>query len=252
MVVVINQMLDRLQGAFNAQERFIANAAHELKTPLTLLLGKAQVLAQRSRGEAEYRQYLETAQTETRRLAKLVESLLVLARVDAGLPLPGMEPISINEVVMDAVHECAAYAEPRNVRIAPHLAITQNEDGPMMEGDAELLSIMLSNVIRNAIRFSPPNEVVDVRVEQSDSLVSINVSDHGPGIPQLQIDRLFERFYQADAAQGYSQGSGLGLTIAQGVARLHRGSVSIRNEPNQGGCCAQFTFPCINTSDDKA
>lgn len=252
MVVVINQMLDRLQDAFNAQERFIANAAHELKTPLTLLLGKAQVLAQRNREEAEYRQYMETVQTETRRLAKIVESLLVLARVDAGLPLPGMEPISINEVVMDAVHECNAYGEARNVRITPHLAITENQDGPMIEGDAELLSVMFSNVIRNAIRFSPPNEVVDVRVAQSDSTISIDVSDHGPGITQLQLDRLFERFYQADQGTGHSQGSGLGLTIAQGVARLHCGSISICSESAKGGCRVQFKFACTNPVDERS
>ena len=249
MVIVINQMLDRLQDAFSAQERFIANAAHELKTPLSLLLGKAQVLRQRNRDEADYRQYLETVQTEARRLARIVESLLVLARVDAGLPLPAMEPISINEVVMDAVRECTAYAEPCNVRITPRLAVTQDQDDPQIEGDSELLAIMLSNVIRNAIRFSPARGAVDVSVEQSDTTVLIQVSDEGPGIPQTQIDRLFERFYQADAPHAQQQGSGLGLTIAQGVARLHGGAISIRSTSGIPGCCVQFRFKCANERD---
>jgi signal transduction histidine kinase len=245
MVVVINEMLDRLQGAFEAQKRFIADAAHELKTPLTLLLGKAQVLAQRDRTTQEYKQFMEVVETETRRLGRIVESLLVLARVDAGLPLPRMDPISINEVVMDAVHECRAYAEPRQVRIVPHLADPENEqDSPMVCGDPELLLIMFSNIIRNAIRFSPLGEAVDIRIDQpGDSRISIVVRDRGPGIPQLHLDRLFERFYQAPEFTDGPQGSGLGLAIAQGVARLHGGSITVANM-SEGGCAVLFHFSC--------
>jgi two-component system OmpR family sensor kinase len=235
MICTLNDMLDRLQGAFAAQERFIANAAHELKTPVTHLLGQAQVLARQARQPEEYDRFVAAVQEDMRHLATIVESLLLLARADAGLPLESRARVSVNEVATDAVERCHPYAAQREIRLALELcAPSADLDEPEVAGDAELLVSMVGNLLRNAIRFSPPGETVEVAVDRVDTDVRIAVRDRGPGIPADQIPRLFERFYQVPGA-GRPAGSGLGLSIAQGVARLHKGRITVANRPD-GGC----------------
>ena len=242
MIRTLNNMLDRLQGAFAAQERFIANAAHELKTPLTHLLGQAQVLSRQVREPEEYDLFVTTVQEEMRQLATIVESLLLLTRADAGLPLDSRTRVSINEVVVDAVERCQPYAEQREVRLQPVLcAPTAEQDEPEVEGDAELLVSMVSNLVRNAIRFSPPGQTVDVAIKQVASEVLISVCDRGPGIPDEFIPRLFERFYQVPGV-GRPVGSGLGLSIVESVAKLHHGLIRVRNRA-EGGCEFEVTLP---------
>ena len=242
MVRTLNSMLDRLQAAFDAQERFIANAAHELKTPVTHLLGRAQVLARQARQPEEYDRFVSAVQEDMRHLATIVESLLLLARADAGLPLDSRTRVSINEVVTDAVERCNAHAAQREVRLAPALcAPTDERDEPEVEGDAELLESMVSNLVRNAIRFSPPGESVEVAVEHGENHVRIAVRDRGPGISHDQLPRLFERFYQAQS-DPRPAGSGLGLSIAQSVARLHKGEIRVENRA-EGGCEFVVTLP---------
>ncbi len=117
MVGTINQMLDRLEAAFRAQERFLADASHELKTPITVLLGEAQVLTQQARTVEEYDHFVASVQDEMRLMAKIVDSLMTLARADAGFPLASQMPVSANEVVTDAVERCEAVAQQREVRL---------------------------------------------------------------------------------------------------------------------------------------
>ena len=242
MIHTLNDMLDRLQAAFEAQERFIANAAHELKTPVTHLLGQAQVLARRARQPEEYDRFVSAVQEDMRHLATIVESLLVLARADAGLPLASQSRASINEVVTDAIERCHPYAAQREVRLEPLLcAPTDEADEPEVLGDAELLTTMVSNLLRNAIRFSPPGAQVEVSVTAEAGTIRVAVCDRGPGIPENQLSHLFERFYQAPGAE-QTAGSGLGLSIAQGVARLHGGRVAAANRAD-GGCTFEVTLP---------
>lgn len=242
MILTLNQMLDRLAAAFAAQERFIANAAHELKTPVTHLLGRAQVLARQARTPEEYDRFVAAVQEEMRHLAAIVESLLLLARADAGLPPAARAHVSVNEVVADAVERCHPYAAQREVRLEPALCgPTDERDEPEVAGDAELLVAMVNNLVRNAIRFSPPGSLVEVAIERQGSDVKIAVRDRGPGVPEDQLPHLFERFYQA-AAGGRPAGSGLGLSIAQSAARLHGGSIRAANRPG-GGCEFEVTLP---------
>jgi two-component system OmpR family sensor kinase len=242
MIRTLNEMLDRLQAGFDAQERFIANAAHELKTPVTHLLGQAQVLARQARQPEEYDRFVSAVQEEMRHLATIVESLLLLARADAGLPLDSRTRVSVNEVVTDAVERCHPYAAQREIRLEPALCAPTDElNEPEVEGDAELLVSMVSNLVRNAIRFSPPGEQVEVAVERVKTEVVVGVRDRGPGIPEDQLPRLFERFYQAPSAERPA-GSGLGLSIAQSVAKLHQGRIRVTNRAG-GGCAFEVTLP---------
>ncbi len=247
MVRILNEMLGRLQAAFDAQERFIANAAHELKTPVTHLLGQAQVLARQIRSPEEYDRFVTSVQDDMRHLAMIVESLLLLARADAGLPLAGYARVSINEVVTDAVERCTPLADQREVKIEPKLFWpTPDQNEPEVNGDAELLLSLVGNLLRNAIRFSPPGEQVELDVSCREELVHIRVRDHGPGIPPHEFPHLFDRFHQMKRA-GKPPGTGLGLSIAQSVARLHRGRIDVCNLP-AGGC--QFTVTLPTAGDD--
>lgn len=235
MVATINRMLDRLADAFQAQEGFIADVAHELKTPLAILLGEAQVLMRQERSPEEYARFVASVQDEVRTLAQTVDSLLTLARAEAGLPIVGVSEVSINEAVTDAVERCNPLAEQREVRVVPVLALGQSDEpGPLVPGDGALLRMMFANLLRNAIRHSPPDEAVDVVVDLADHAV-ITVRDRGPGIPPEFVDKVFDRFFRVPQRNSSARGTGLGLTIVRGVARLHGGSVSVSNHP-EGGC----------------
>ena len=232
---VLNEMLGRLEAAFRAQETFLANTAHELKTPVTVLLGEAQVLSQQTRSPEEYDRFVVSVQDEMRQLSQLVSSMLLLARTDAGLPMSGTESVSINEVVADAVARCQALAEQREVRLVPLLAMPR-PDHPEAEatGDPELLRAAVVNLIRNAVRFSPPEESVEVEVVLRDTCATVGVRDRGPGIPPEFADRLYERFFSLPDHDGQAVGSGLGLSITAGVAKMHGGRVTAGNRPEGG------------------
>jgi signal transduction histidine kinase len=229
MVVTLNGMLERLEAAFRSQERFIANAAHELRTPVTLLLGQAQVLARQQREPQDYAAFLASVQDEMRHLSQIVESLLHLARADAGLPLPRPQPVALNEVVADAVQRCHPLARQHHVHLQPQLLLAESEEGEaVVHGDAELLVAMISNLIRNAIRHSPAEAAVSVTVGAGAEDWTVAVRDRGPGVPPDQITHLFENPQEV-------RGTGLGLAIARSVAQLHQGRITVHNHP-EGGC----------------
>ena len=243
MVRTINDMLERLENAFSAQERFLADASHELKTPVTVLLGEAQVLTQQARTPEEYDRFITSVQDEMRLMARIVDSLMTLARADAGLPLAVQAPVSINEVVTDAVQRCQAIAQQREVRLLPELAMPESDvPDPTVRGDAALLQTMVENLIRNAIRFSNAGADVDIVVTQGPRTVTIVVRDRGPGIPAAQLERVFDRFYTLPTGQKSQRGTGLGLAIAKGVTMLHRGTITAQSG-QPGGCAFEVSLP---------
>lgn len=246
MVATINRMLDRLTDAFKAQDRFIADVAHELKTPLAILLGEVQVLMRQERSPEEYNRFVASVQDEVRTLAQTVDSLLTLARAEAGFPIGGGTDVPINEVVTDAVERCNPLAKQREVRVVPVLALGQSsEAGPIVKGDGPLLQLMSTNLLRNAIRHSPPDETVEVTVRFSGAEVLISVRDRGTGIPPEFVDKVFDRFFRVPNPRTSFQGTGLGLTIVRGIARLHGGSASFSNHAD-GGCTFEVRLPLVD------
>ncbi len=239
MIAKINAMLDRLSNAFVCHERFIADVAHELKTPLAVLLGEAQVLMQQERSSDDYARFVANAQDQVRTLAQVVDSLLTLARAEAGIPMADVKDVMLNEIVMDAVERCAPLAAQREVRLTPTLALPDvRETDLSVAGDAALLRLMVSNLIRNAIRYSHPDDAVSVTVSTNGDRGAIAVRDHGSGIPDEFLDKVFDRFFSVPDEQSTFKGVGLGLAIVRGVAQLHGGSVTVANH-KEGGC--EFT-----------
>lgn len=222
----LNSALERLQAGYEAQREFIANVSHELKTPIAVLLTEAQVAALEE-PDAEPRGFTRRVESEMRRLGRLVESLLVLARAELEVDRPD-EPVSLRDVVVDAVRRTGPLAESRGVGLAVQFEGFEEEeaDDPLVAGDAELLEAMVENLVRNAVRFSPPAQTVDVGVARRADSLEVVVRDRGPGVSPEDRERVFERF-QRGPDGGREPGSGLGLAIARRVARLHGGRLRL-------------------------
>jgi two-component system OmpR family sensor kinase len=243
LVATINAMLDRLESSFRGQERFIANASHELKTPVSVLLAEAQVLTQQARTAEEYDRFVASAQEEMRRLGRLIDSLLLLARAEAGLAISAMRPVPVNELVADAVQRCQPLAQQREVQLVPRLLMPQaGKLEVLVVGDLQLLQALVENLLRNAIRHSPPGAEVEVEVRAVEDEISIAVRDRGPGLPPDRLETVFDRFVHAAPKTGSERGTGLGLAIARSVAEMHRGSISAANREG-GGCVFTARLP---------
>jgi signal transduction histidine kinase len=231
----LNDALERLEKGYRAQNMFISNVSHELKTPIAVLLSQAQVLKQEDRSPLEYRRFLAVVEEEMRILGRLVESFLVLARIGHGKEHVRRERATVNDVVLEAAEHCAGISRLYEVPLVTILHLGNDGDiEPELEGDPELLRTMLENLVRNALRFSPRGEPVDLRVSCTKDRASITVRDRGPGIPREHIEKIFERFYQVQSDSQNSRGSGLGLAIAKSVAELHNGTISVRNCSDRG------------------
>lgn len=243
MSAAINGMLERMDVAFRSQERFMAEVSHELKTPVSALLTEAQVLKYMSPDIAKYRDFVLSAEEEMRRLGKLVESLLMLARFGHGKQFVAESVVAINDVAVEAADHASLYARQTNVRL--ELQLWDAGDArpeALVKGDQELLRIVIDNLVRNAISFSRRSDPVILSVECTASEVVFSVRDFGPGVPPEYIERIFERFAQAPGAHSTRRGSGLGLTIAKSVITLHGGTILARNHPEKG-CVFEVRLP---------
>ncbi|MEX1015336.1 MAG: ATP-binding protein [Phycisphaeraceae bacterium] len=235
MVGELNHALDRLEAGFQAQDRFLHDASHELKTPVSVLLSEAQVLRLSNPDKQACQRFAASVEEEMRRMGKLIESLLVLARADGRSAVATGQPVAVNDVVMAAIEQCTALARQRQVTLVPQLACPSAGD-LLCQGDGDLLATMVSNLLRNAIRFSPIGGTVEVGVHRQDDAAIIDVRDRGPGVPTDEAERIFDRFAQGSNNPD-RQGSGLGLTIARSIADLHQGQVHVCPGPAEGGGC---------------
>lgn len=244
----LNEARRRLDAGYRAQEQFAGNVAHELKTPLAIIVAQADVVRTAAGPMPEMaKQFIDVTRDEALRLARLCESFLLLTRVRHGKPVTvGSKPHGVNEWIMDCVAESQSAAARFGVEIKPTLLFDDDAIDASIAGDRELLLTMLDNLIRNACRFSPAGGNVEVKasvVEQS--RVRIGVRDHGPGVPPMMLEKIFERFVQAEASEPTGRkGSGIGLAIAQGIAELHGGSIGVENKPD-GGCEFHVELPLV-------
>jgi two-component system OmpR family sensor kinase len=235
LVAVLNAMLDRLDGAFQAQRRFVADASHELRSPLTVLKGDIDVALRRERTPHEYRAALESGREEVDRMAALADNLLTLARADAGLPADQMRPVDLAAIAARVVERVARAAADAQV------SVTVEAVRAVVRGDGPLLERALGNLVENAIRYSPPGSRVAVRCGVRDSASVLEVEDGGPGIDPEYVPYVFDRFYRADPARSRGGGAGLGLPIARAIAEAHGGRLElVRAQP---GALFRLTLP---------
>jgi two-component system sensor histidine kinase MprB len=230
-----NRLLSRAERAAQEQERFVADASHELKTPVTALEGHARIaLRALDRGDVEAaRESAGVVSLESRRLALMIRELLALA--EAGTAAPAMSEVRLDEVVQDACEEMQALFPERrlNVRIVP--ATVRGHAGRL----GELARILLDN----AFKFSPEATPVEVDVTDGEH-PELTVRDHGPGLSPEDREQAFDRFFRGGAARG-TPGSGLGLAIARATCERHDATITLDNAPS-GGALATVRFPMLH------
>jgi len=237
LVSVLNAMLDRLDRAFEAQRRFVADASHELRSPLTVLRGDLDVALRRERSPEEYRETLERMRGETVRITALAENLLVLARADAGLPAATLAPLDLADIAERVVARSARQAEAAGVTLAAEVASAP------VRGDAALLERAVGNLVENALAYVPRGARVTLRCARADDAARLDVEDDGPGVAAEHAAHVFERFYRGDPARGRDAGTGLGLPIARAIAAAHGGHLTL--ERASSGALFRLTVPAL-------
>lgn len=230
---------ERIRMALQANDRFISNVSHEIKTPIAVLRAQAQTLDATDL-PPRTREFVRSVIEETRRLGTMVDSFLTLAAVRSGRALTALKPVYLNDVMLETIAHCASSARQSNVTIVPELYET--DEDLTVSGDPDLLRVLFDNLLRNAVRFSPAGTSVIASVRFDAHSVTVAITDAGPGIPSEILPRLFERFTQSSDEIGRGRGHGLGLSIAQGIAELHGGLITVTNLP-QGGCRFTLTLP---------
>ena len=229
----MTSMLEGLHRAFTQQREFLANAAHELKTPVAVLKSTLQTLAHRPRTPEEYRAGLEEALDDMDRLEKLLHSMLRLARAEqwaSGNLRRDLAPVDVGMTCQVAIERVHAVAEQRGVTID----FTAN--GAMqLQADPDDLELVWSNLLENAIRFSPKGETVHISMRSNNGRGYVEVADKGPGIPPSQLPHIFERFYRADTSRARNSGGyGLGLAISKALIEAYGGAIEPHSSPGQG------------------
>jgi two-component system OmpR family sensor kinase len=236
LVQELNLLFGRVRTAFDAQQHFVADAAHELRTPLAALKLQVQSLERSDNPDAK-RVAVGRLTAGIERATRLVEQLLVLARQEAsmagGAP---RQPVDIAVLARRAVADMAGVAQAKGIDLG-----VQRADAAEIEGQPDALMILLRNLVDNAIKYTPQGGTVDVSVVAEHGGVRVTVEDSGPGIPPAERERVFDRFYRVPGSD--AAGSGLGLAIIKSIAERHDATLALGESKRLGGLEATVTFP---------
>lgn len=245
LVSTLNTMLGRIEESFAARlesesklRRFVADASHELRTPITAIRGFAELHRQGAvSGEEKTKELIGRIENESKRMGSLVEDLLLLARLDQSREMKA-DPVNLTQIVSDAVASARAAGQNHIVNFDE-----QSEEIYAL-GDKDRIHQVVANLLANARTHTPAGTVIDVSVKQDTDGVRIRIADNGPGLSKSDQERIFERFYRADASRVRTdgEGTGLGLSIVDAVMRAHAGQVSVQSEVGKGAVFTLF-FP---------
>jgi len=241
----IDEQMQELEDKDALRRELVANVSHDLRTPLATLHGYLETLSLKegTLSSDDRRHYLEAALRHGERLGRLIDELFELAKMDAGETRPHAEAFSMGELVQDVVQEFRLRASERGVRLEVH----PTPDVPFVEADIGMMQRVLENLIENALRHTPENGRVTVRLGIEGSLVQVEVEDTGCGISPEDLPRIFERFYRAGANGADAGGSGLGLAISKRILELHERPIEARSRVGAGTTIA-FGLPVARSA----
>ena len=226
---VLNRMLARLEGAVGTLSQFVADASHELRTPLAVIRANAEIALRRARSPEAYREVLAGIVADTERMTALVEDLLFLARSDSAAASPAQTaPIAVSEPLDEAIEALKHSAANRFVRV-----LTSPDPVAYVTGNRAMLRRMFVALLDNAIKNSREGGEIRIGVERSEDSVAVSIRDFGGGIDAADIPHIFQRFYRADKSRT-GEGHGLGLSIAESIARAHAAEISVSSAPGEG------------------
>ena len=225
---VLNSTFSRLEAAFAQQQQFTSDAAHELRTPVSVILTQAQSTLNRPREREEYKETVEACQRAAQRMRRLIESLLELARFDAGQETIKHTRFDLAHTVGHCLQLIQPLADERRIKVRSHLPTAE------ICGDPERIAQVVTNLLTNAIQYNNTDGEVSAALAARNGAVSLTITDTGRGIAAEDLPRVFERFYRADKARSDSTGSsGLGLAIVKAIVEAHGGTIEASSEPGR-------------------
>jgi heavy metal sensor kinase len=245
-----NSLLDRLNESFERQRRFMADASHELRTPVAILRGEAEVaLSQQARSLEEYRESLSVLHQEAERLTHIVEDLFTLTRADAGQYPLQLGDFYLDELIGECVHAARTLASAKNISLNFDTAA----EAPI-HADESLLRRMILNLLDNAIKYTPDGGHVTVVCRRAGDEYALSITDSGTGIPAEMQPRIFERFFRADQARSRSEGNGvgagLGLSISRWIAEAHDGRLALTRSDSTGSMFTAY-LPVVSRHNES-
>lgn len=231
----LNAMLERLQQDFHRITNFSTDIAHELRTPITNLLTQTDVVLTQQRTNEAYRDTLSSNAEELQRLARTISDMLFLAQTENGISLPSYEPLKLQDEITELLDFYDALAEEKGVNL-------QLTGDAIVRGDRLMVRRALSNLISNAMRYTPAAGSIAVSIARSEGDVLVAVENDGPEIPEEHLPHLFDRFYRADKSRTKldTNSAGLGLSITQAIMRAHQGNVTVRSSQGKTRFTLQF------------
>lgn len=234
-----NEMLDRLETAFETQNNFISNASHELRTPLTAIAGETDLALSKQRSPGEYEQSLQQIAVQTTRLQNLIQGLLNLAQTGFDGEKNPQQKMRIDQLVYD-VKSNVDIINPKNNLQLQIPAFPDDEEKMMIIGSPELLKIAISNIVLNACKYSD-NKKVLLKLLLEEAVAKIIIEDTGIGIPSLELKHIYDPFFRASNTSSY-EGYGIGMPLARNIIRLHKGSIEVSSILHKGTTVI-FTLP---------
>jgi heavy metal sensor kinase len=224
----LNRMLERLDAGMRAKRRLVADASHELQTPLAVMRTELDVSLASGALPPDATEVLESAREETDRMARIVRNLLTLARFDEGTLKLLRQPVALRSLAADVAESLSTLAREDSVDVSVA------GDAAEIAADPEYLRVLLVNLVENAIKYSGSGSRVTIETGRGSAGAFVRVSDTGPGIPPDALASIFDRFYRVDDARASSKGSGLGLAISREIAEAHGGTLTVDSEVGRG------------------
>jgi heavy metal sensor kinase len=245
LAITFNQMLDRIQILLTEIKEMSDNIAHDLRSPITRIRGTAEVTLTTGKSLSEYESMAASTIEECDRLLDMINTMLMISKTESGVDKLSREEINLQSLVREACELFEPTAEDRGVTLSCDVP-----DGSHLVGDTRMIQRMLSNLLDNAIKYTPPGRLVNVSVSENEAKVVVSVKDTGCGISPSDLPRIFERFYRCDQSRSQA-GIGLGLSLARAIARAHGGETTATSTQNQGSTFTA-TLPKSFPSDAKS
>ncbi|MGE5340911.1 MAG: ATP-binding protein [Candidatus Omnitrophota bacterium] len=230
LITTFNDMILRLEQSVTRIKQFSSDASHDLKTPLTVIRGEIEITLRKERTIQEYQKTLHSLHEESRKLETIIDNLLFLSRVDAVDYTASLHPIPLDEVLLNVFEKMERLASQKHIAY-----ILKGIESVFIDGDDILLNRLFTNIIDNAIKYTPDGGKIEIELVKTAEHLRFSVQDTGIGIPKHSLPFIFDRFYRVDQSRSQeSGGSGLGLSIVKKITDIHRATVDVESEPNKG------------------
>ncbi|HQP09769.1 MAG TPA: ATP-binding protein [Candidatus Omnitrophota bacterium] len=231
LVKAFNDMISRLEAAFTYITESSSYIAHELKTPLAIIRGEAEIALKKDRGTEEYKKVIVGSLEETRRMLKIIEDLLLLTRINYRSGDLQLVPLDLNQFIMVLYEKARILAAQKNITVRMKVP----EANALIRADEPMLRRLFLNLIDNAIKYTPHDGKMDLSAHFEEERVEISIADTGVGIDQENLPRLFDKFFRIESkTKDATPSSGLGLSIAQSIAKFHQGEITVSSQVGKG------------------